>query len=801
MKRIAALYILLFSVVALSAQNMLMKVTLADGAELTKQTDGSYVIDADKVADITFSVQPIANEPEAIDLDLPSGLKWASWDFGAEDNTAKGPLYKWDNFDINDIVIKEWTQYYDDKEWRMPTQDDFQELIDNCNWTLQDGKFKVASKTNADKFIILPIANYWSKTLTATTGFAVAMEVHSENTQGEIGLKAIATQLPIRPVWGLEKVTATVTVSVLSTSITYNSASVQVGVTCDDMTAIKSYGVKNATTGEILKTVTGQPSATNTLSLTGLSANTTYSIKGFVTMTDSRTFESAEAVSLTTKEKALAISASVSKADVDEATIAVTVTGDELSEEGVTYGLRWGDSADNLTNDVPGSASLTSGTAVDFSITGLEEKTTYYYQAYVKRGDEAEKTTTVADFTTASASGYATPGIVDLGLPSGIKWSSFNLGAKNDTEYGGHYGWGDATGENRATQSGYYGGNKIFTTIGGDPDYDIAKAKLGGNWRLPTCKEIEELIRAGHPTFIENYKNSGVNGWVFTGNNQSMFIPLAGVRQGADDTVIADQGRYAYLWSDSVATEGVYYTISTLVTQSVLNKARGLSIRPVYDDGTGSSGNGSSSTDPTNEVAERSTSETGLIPEAGIDMGTDGVKWARWNLGVTAKTGQYGRYYAWGETATKEQYTEATYNVPFKNQHYSNFTNMQFDSDYDVVKQLWGGKWRMPTAGEIAVLINNCNVEWTQEDGLSGYKLTSKTTGKSLFFPAGGWMRDSAAGKGSTGYYWSSSAYVSSTPEKAKGYATNMQFSEQSHPATNGFWRYVGMLIRPVVED
>jgi hypothetical protein len=156
-----------------------------------------------------------------------------------------------------------------------------------------------------------------------------------------------------------------------------------------------------------------------------------------------------------------------------------------------------------------------------------------------------------------------------------------------------------------------------------------------------------------------------------------------------------------------------------------------------------------------------------LVYEA-VDLGLpSGVKWATFNVGAT-KPEEYGGYYAWGETEEKENYSWSTYkwcngseNSMTKyctNSSYGTVDNKTtLDLEDDVAHVKWGGTWRMPTVDELQELINNCTWTWATQNGVNGYKVTSKTNGNSIFLPAAGYHCGTYVyGRGSHGLYWSS---------------------------------------------
>ena len=154
-----------------------------------------------------------------------------------------------------------------------------------------------------------------------------------------------------------------------------------------------------------------------------------------------------------------------------------------------------------------------------------------------------------------------------------------------------------------------------------------------------------------------------------------------------------------------------------------------------------------------------------------VDLGLpSGLKWATCNVGATTPE-EYGDYFAWGETEPKDYYDWSTYK--YCNGSYNTMTKYCTDSYYgtvdnkttleltdDAARVNWGGKWRMPTKAEQDELsdTNNCTWECTTQNGVKGYKVTSKKNGNSIFLPAAGYCDDDYLYyAGSDGVYWSSS--------------------------------------------
>ena len=172
-----------------------------------------------------------------------------------------------------------------------------------------------------------------------------------------------------------------------------------------------------------------------------------------------------------------------------------------------------------------------------------------------------------------------------------------------------------------------------------------------------------------------------------------------------------------------------------------------------------------------------------------IDLGLpSGLKWATCNVGATAPEG-YGDYFAWGETTIKSNYSNPSYTYS------SNPTTLPLSADAARVN--WGGSWRMPTKAEQDELrdTNNCTWTWTTQNGVKGYKVTSKKNGNSIFLPAAGYRFNSSLSLvGSYGNYWSSSLNTSYSL-----YAYVVGF-DSDYVGRSDYYHYYGFSVRAVCE-
>ena len=210
---------------------------------------------------------------------------------------------------------------------------------------------------------------------------------------------------------------------------------------------------------------------------------------------------------------------------------------------------------------------------------------------------------------------------------------------------------------------------------------------------------------------------------------------------------------------------------------------------------------------------QQNTSESGdgdgtLDGHDYVDLGLpSGLLWATCNVGASSP-GDYGDYYAWGETTTKSNYEWSTLKYCKDNSGnsfskyvtygpYGTVDNKTvLESSDDAATANWGDGWRMPTTKEWQELDNgsNCTWTWTTQDDHNGYKVTSVKNGNSIFLPAAGYRGGtSLCLAGSHGDYWSSSLHGSYPVN-----AWNCDFNSSYHDADAYDRRYYGQSVRPV---
>jgi len=177
-----------------------------------------------------------------------------------------------------------------------------------------------------------------------------------------------------------------------------------------------------------------------------------------------------------------------------------------------------------------------------------------------------------------------------------------------------------------------------------------------------------------------------------------------------------------------------------------------------------------------------------------VDLGLpSGILWAKYNVGAKSPE-EYGGYYAWGETYTKNYYELDNYKYASIINYINNepVYSIEYIGDdisgtiYDVAQKKWGNGARMPTISEGKELVENCKVQYF--DNL--FQVTGPN-GNNIYFPSGGYYSKTNGG------FWSSTLHNSEIQDEAyciyfeidnNGYAMGWLYED----------RYVAAYIRPV---
>ena len=368
-------------------------------------------------------------------------------------------------------------------------------------------------------------------------------------------------------------------------SITANSAVCGGNVTSDGNLTVTARGVCWSTspnpTRSNNRTNNGTGTGSFTSNVTGLADGTTYYVRAYATNSKGTAYGAEK--SFTTLAKTIP---QITTANVTSITTNTAVCGGNVTSDGnldvTARGVCWSTSpnptiSNNKTTNGSGTGSFTS------NITGLTENTTYYVRAYAANSKgvaygEEKSFTTIG--TTGTLAGHDW---VDLGLPSGLKWATCNVGASQPHEYGNYYAWGETTTKASYDQfDGVTEGQQI-SDFSGNATYDAARANWGSTWRMPTKAEMEELRNNCTWTWTTE---SGVNGYRVTGTNgNSIFLPAAGWCKGTSRYDVGELGDY---WSSTPLESDAFgaYELHLFSGYHIVNwdhRSCGLTVRPVSD--------------------------------------------------------------------------------------------------------------------------------------------------------------------------------------------------------------------------
>ncbi|MBQ8065567.1 MAG: hypothetical protein IJ200_07925 [Prevotella sp.] len=367
---------------------------------------------------------------------------------------------------------------------------------------------------------------------------------------------------------------------------------------------------------------------------------------------------------------------------------------------------------------------------------------------------------------------------IDLGLPSGTLWASYNVGATKPEEYGGYFAWGETDTKDYYGWDNYIhcdGTKDTCHDLGADiagTDYDVAHVHWGEKWTTPTKAQINELTKQCTKEWTTQ---NGVKGCKITGpNGNSIFLPAVGF---SVYSYLPYQGGESGLYMSSTECDSsenwCLNTDEKTFTWNGIWKFYGYAVRPVIS--------------PEPEYVENA--------DQPLDLGlTSGTLWAQCNLGAS-QPHEPGNYYAWGETKPKDKYTKANYALYDSNT--DTYTDIGTDisgTQYDAATATLGSGWHMPTYAEFTELKNECEWKYAVMNGVNGYRVTGPN-GKSIFLPCADNQEDEstypAAPSDTDGFYWSSR-------QMQAGYTISLHFDENGAYWPHGYLSFMGFSIRPV---
>ncbi|MGM9697880.1 MAG: fimbrillin family protein [Prevotella sp.] len=441
---------------------------------------------------------------------------------------------------------------------------------------------------------------------------------------------------------------------------------------------------------------------------------------------------------------------------------------------------------------------------------------------------------------------------VDLGLPSGIRWSPINLGAEIATymeddelaevaanKLGRRLAWGELYEKDSYSYDTYIdpyqSGTSLLPTDISGTVYDPVTQYWGGHWSLPNTDDIQEFIDNTEIVSTETIRNSEIGKDIIRLtirskiNGKEITMLTNGI---VNNSSISNNQFMHYLSAIRSGNNNCYYlNYNQSLKCATYFRYIGYSIRPVLKELY------------TYSDADKKDIILRHIDELAVDLGitktvtVDGEEvtykllWSPFNYGVESKVNletyngapidedyyfgkcqkNLGMRLAWGDLAERTEFNTKDYadsEIAMK-YNYDNSTSTNLDtrdlkSEDDIVQQNWPSGWSIPTANDFDLLSKNITVTNEQIDGHTWFRLTSKINGNYILIPGTGYIDDKENIE-----KWDSSTYLQSSTigtgsSSVKG-TTNLkrtiyalQISGTSAKPVSTAGRPTGLMIRPV---
>ena len=221
-----------------------------------------------------------------------------------------------------------------------------------------------------------------------------------------------------------------------------------------------------------------------------------------------------------------------------------------------SFGVIWDEDYDTVENLTVETASPDKVARLEWdengyylcgTIRNLKPSTVYYFRSFAILDGKAYYRD--YPFSVKTDKEFAIPEAVDLGLPSGTKWASFNLGSTEPTMVGDYFAFGETTpaksfytySNKYWEQTSYYDGtalkyaddmhysNVLDLKMTLEPADDAATQLLGSSWRTPTVYDFEELIEYCDFESVQIEDGSYVDKYTARdGSGNYILLPLCG---------------------------------------------------------------------------------------------------------------------------------------------------------------------------------------------------------------------------------------------------------------------------------
>lgn len=441
---------------------------------------------------------------------------------------------------------------------------------------------------------------------------------------------------------------------------------------------------------------------------------------------------------------------------------------------------------------------------------------------------------------------------IDLGLPSGVKWSPINLGVESsdcmaDTymdkseiaaainKLGKRLAWGELFEKDSYSIDTYIDDKwSIMPEDITETVYDAAKQLWGGHWSMPSAADINELIdntkEVSRETIHSDEINKDINKITLRSkiNGKEITFLTNGFMNGSS---IVNPAYLYYMSASRTSYAGNYTSLYSPTETKSIYRPYGCCIRPVlkelyiYPD------------DKKKDIIVRHIDTlavdlgiTKTVTENGEQV-TYKVLWSPFNYGVESKvdlktyngapidennyislcTKNLGMRLPWGYLEEPDRFSTKGYaegpltaKYNYDNTSATDKDTRDLKAEDDIVQKNWHAGWCIPTAKDFELLCQNINVTNESIDGHTWFRLTSKSNGNSILIPGTGYIDDNAnTEKWTPDTYLqsstigtSSSSVSGTTNRKRTIYALNISGTTAKVVSTAG--RPTGLMIRPV---
>ena len=441
---------------------------------------------------------------------------------------------------------------------------------------------------------------------------------------------------------------------------------------------------------------------------------------------------------------------------------------------------------------------------------------------------------------------------IDLGLPSGVRWSPINLGVESsncmaDTymdaseiaavinKLGKRLAWGELFEKDSYTLDTYIDAEcTIMPSDITETVYDAAKQLWGGHWSMPSAADINELIANTEEVSRETIHSDEIDRDISKItlrskiNGKEITFLTNGFMNGSS---IVNPAYLYYMSASRTSYAGNYTSLYSPTATNSIYRPYGCCIRPVlkelyiYPD------------------AAKKDIILSHIDDLAVDLGitktvtengkqvTYKLLWSPFNYGVESKvdlktyngapinedyyislcTKNLGMRLPWGYLEEPDRFSTKGYaDGPLTAKYnYDNTSSTDKDTrdlkaEDDIVRVNWPAGWCIPTAKDFELLCQNITVTNESIDGHTWFRLTSKSNGNSILIPGTGYIDDNANTEKWTSDTYLQSSTIGTTSSSVSGttnrkrtiYALNISGKTASVVSTAG--RPTGLMIRPV---